>query len=68
MTSEAERRPFVVKLLDANNHYLAMDHFRTEADAIAHAEVKYAEVGGGAATVLVCRPDGSIAWRETKKY
>jgi hypothetical protein len=24
--------------------------------------------GDLAATVLVCRPDGSIAWRETKKH
>ena len=66
MTSEPERRPFVVKLLDSNNHYLAMEHFRTEADAIAHAEDKFGEVGGEAATALVYRPDGSVAWRETK--
>jgi len=68
MTSEPERRPFVVKLLDADNHYLAMEHFPTEADAMAHAEDKFAEVGGGAATVLVYGPDGKLAWRETKKY
>ena len=66
MTSGPERRPFVVKLLDADNRYLAMEHFRTEADAIAHAEDKFAEVGGEAATVLVYRPDGTIAWNETK--
>jgi len=56
--------PFVVKLLYKSGS-LETERFGTEADARAHAEKAYFEVGGGAVRVLVSAPS-RVIWSETK--